>query len=465
MTHAWQFFRAGGVDQVLIQTGADIVNLASLDQKLWVALACPTRGVEFDTRTLDLIDTNHDGRIRPPELIAACEWAGRHLKDPEALIAGGDAIDIAAIDDGHESGAALADEARRILALLGKAEATAIALADVADRSKLLAAMRFNGDGVITPDTAEDDATRDLVQRIIDTQGGVADRNGQPGIDRPQAEAFFAQATALSAWHARGLANADVLPLGDRTLAAVAAIDAVRAKVDDFFTRCRLAGFDSRAVAALNPSIDDYRALAPQALDLQTPSIAELPLAEVQPHAVLPFEGGVNPAWAEALLALRRDAAQPLFGEAPDHLTETRWAELQQRLGACRSWLAEKPQTTLGALDLATLTDVAEPEAQARVLALLDEDAAIEPQNARIVELEKLVRFKRDLLPLLNNFVSFSAFYSRNAAIFQAGTLYLDGRSCDLTVPVPTRPDTPCWRAWPRPIWRIANARAKAGRW
>ncbi|MEY3534435.1 MAG: hypothetical protein RLZZ582_11, partial [Verrucomicrobiota bacterium] len=37
--HPWQFFRAGGFDQVKLQTGADLMNLDQLDQKLWVALA------------------------------------------------------------------------------------------------------------------------------------------------------------------------------------------------------------------------------------------------------------------------------------------------------------------------------------------------------------------------------------------------------------------------------------------
>ena len=45
--HIWRFFRAGGFDQVRIDRGSDIANLKSLDQKLWAALACPTRGVEF----------------------------------------------------------------------------------------------------------------------------------------------------------------------------------------------------------------------------------------------------------------------------------------------------------------------------------------------------------------------------------------------------------------------------------
>ncbi len=44
----WQFFRAGGFNQVALNSGADLMALDQLDQKLWVALACPTSGLEFD---------------------------------------------------------------------------------------------------------------------------------------------------------------------------------------------------------------------------------------------------------------------------------------------------------------------------------------------------------------------------------------------------------------------------------
>jgi hypothetical protein len=32
--HRWKFFRAGGFDQALLETGADLAALDSLDQKL-----------------------------------------------------------------------------------------------------------------------------------------------------------------------------------------------------------------------------------------------------------------------------------------------------------------------------------------------------------------------------------------------------------------------------------------------
>src|SRR5258705_9530340 len=54
----WKFFRAGGFDQVKLESGSDLLALDQLDQKLWVALACPTTGLHFDSRTLALVDTD-----------------------------------------------------------------------------------------------------------------------------------------------------------------------------------------------------------------------------------------------------------------------------------------------------------------------------------------------------------------------------------------------------------------------
>ena len=73
----WKFFRAGGFDQVNLSSGADIANLDQLDQKLWVALACPTTGLEFDAKTLALIDTDKDGRV---SLLEAFRYAQRETK-------------------------------------------------------------------------------------------------------------------------------------------------------------------------------------------------------------------------------------------------------------------------------------------------------------------------------------------------------------------------------------------------
>src|ERR1041384_5166962 len=124
--HTWKFFRAGGFDQVRLDSGADIASLDQLDQKLWVALACPTTGLEFDKRTLDLIDTDKDGRIRAPEIIAASKWATSMLKSPDELTKSLPALPLTAINDATPEGKQLLSSAKQILVNLGKGDAPAI---------------------------------------------------------------------------------------------------------------------------------------------------------------------------------------------------------------------------------------------------------------------------------------------------------------------------------------------------
>ncbi len=47
-----------------LTSGADLAAFDQLDPKLWVALACPVKGLALDERTLELIDTDRDGRMR-----------------------------------------------------------------------------------------------------------------------------------------------------------------------------------------------------------------------------------------------------------------------------------------------------------------------------------------------------------------------------------------------------------------
>src|SRR5437764_4756498 len=103
-THTWKFFRAGGFDQVRLESGADLKALDQLDQKLWVALSCPVRGLEFDSQTLDLIDTDKDGRIRAPEILAATRWSCAMLKDADRLLDSSPTLPLANINDAEPEG-------------------------------------------------------------------------------------------------------------------------------------------------------------------------------------------------------------------------------------------------------------------------------------------------------------------------------------------------------------------------
>src|SRR5688572_18646856 len=154
--HTWKFFRTGGLDQVALETGADLLNLENLDQKLWVALSCPVKGLELDEATLKLIDADGDGRIRVPEVIAAIKWVRPRLKDVGVLLRGTDGLALSDINDATPEGKIVLSSARQILANLGKKDATAITVADASNTAQIFASSALNGDGIIPPEATED---------------------------------------------------------------------------------------------------------------------------------------------------------------------------------------------------------------------------------------------------------------------------------------------------------------------
>lgn len=433
-THRWKFFRVGGVEQVVLKSGADIVNLEHLDQRLWVALACPIKGIDLDPKTLAMIDTDNDGRIRVPEVLAAVRWVRDAFKNPDDLFKGGDSVPLASINDQSEAGRALQQGARRILQNLNKADAAAISLADVADTARIFAETRLNGDGVV-PAEAADAGARQAIEDILATHGSVLDRSGKPGVNQALCDAFFADVAALCEFLGKAEADPSILPLGPGTAAAADAVRAVRAKVDDYFTRCRLAAFDGRAGALLCGAEADLVALAARDLAPGSAEVARLPLARIEAGRPLPLADGVNPAWAGALATLGSAAVGPILGSPRTSLNEKDWGLIKDRLAAHFAWADSKPATKVEGLGLPRLRALL-TGAKEQVSALIAQDAALAAENDRIAEVEKLIRFQRDLVKLLSNFVNFSEFYSGKGGVFQAGTLYIDARSCALCVPV-----------------------------
>jgi hypothetical protein len=435
--HRWKFFRTGGFDQVCIETADDLRHLDQLDQKLWAVLTVPTSGLELDEHTLQLIDSRGEGCVRVPDLLAAVKWTCEVLRDPQILFELGDTLPLSALDERHADGAAVAGAARALLAALGRPDAQTVGLADLVDTSALFAPHQFNGDGVVVPGLTQEPDLSAAIALIVGAQGGVLDRSGEPGVDQAALDAFAAAAQAVCDWRAQGEGPASaVMAWGADTPAAAAAFEAVQAKVEDYFTRCRLAAFDSRAAGALNASDQHLIDLSAGLLATDGAAIAALPLALVRPEARLPLRHGLNPAWSAAIGALRDRVVTPVLGEA-DTLSVEQWQTLSARLQAWRDWFATRPATPVADLDAAVLRDFVAGDMVGRIAALIQADTQSGGAAQHLGLLEKLLRLRRDLLTLVRNFVNLADFYAlKGKAIFQAGTLYLDQRSCDLVMRV-----------------------------
>ena len=427
----WQYCSVGGVVRVKVSSGEDLAHLGELDQKLWTVLSLPTKGLEFDSKTLELLDADGDGKIRVPEVVSAAEWLTTVIKDRNSILEGRKALPLAVIDTGNEAGQKLYDSAKRVLEYLGL-EKEEIALADIEDTTKIFAGTKFNGDGVITAVSTDDENLKKTIGQIIELIGQVEDRSGEPGVNAELIEQFFAAAEAYAAWQAAG---AEVLPYGADTEAVNAAVEAVNAKVRDFFMRCKLIAFDDAAAPAVDVDVEKIVAIAGGNLADQAAEIAEYPIARPCKEQVLPFTG-INPAWKAAVDTVK--ALVPAFADKKG-VTEAEWEAVVAGLAPYNEWKAAKAGAEVEPLGLDEVKALLAADSKPALLALIESDKALEEEASGIDEVCKLVRYYANFSKLLNNYVILSDFYTRDPeklAVFEAGRLYIDERCCDLCVRV-----------------------------
>ncbi len=434
--YPWRFNRIGGLDQVQLDRPDDLRNIGRLDQKLWVALACPVKGLEIDPATLGLLDVDKDGRVRAPEVIAAVKFVDARLKDLGDLIAAKETLPLADIREDTAEGKALLGAARQILVAAGKPDAKEVTLDEVGDLSNVFAHTLFNGDGIVIPESAPEGAVRQVIVDAMACEGEAADRSGKPGLDRPRLEAFFADLADFDSWWKEGRVPA-IQVLGDATPAAADAVRAARAKVDDYFTRVGLAAIDERMPPLLARPELEIAAMAGKDLSPASAEVSSLPVARIAAGRPLPLADGLNPAWVGAVAALQRDAVSPLLGAGRATLTAAEWEGVKASLAPYEAWLGARKGARVEKLGAPRVTALLAGTGKADVEALIVEDEARKDEAREVLEVARMVRYRRDLFRLLRNFVNFAEFYDpRRPAVFQAGTLYLDGRACHLCVKV-----------------------------
>ena len=425
-SYPWKFASVGGTVRVNIQSGDDIRHLGELDRKLWTVLSCPTQGLEFDEKTLKYIDVDADGKIRVDEVIKTAQWLTRVIKDADLLLEGRDVLEFSAFNEEDPDGARLLSSARQILKNLGE-EKESVSVEDTADFTKIFAGTLFNGDGIITPASAgEDEALAKLIETIAGISSAI-DRSGVPGITADHIEAFYTACADFKAWKEAG--TKEVFPFGDKTSDALAAVEALKDKVADYFMRCKLIGFDEATSAALDVNVDKIAAIEGNLAAAQD-QIGAQPLAKPSKDGKLKLDA-VNPAWKAAV-----DAMKELVG-APKVLDEAAWNEILGKFGPYCAWIGAKKGGEVEGLGIECVEAILKEDKKAALLELIEKDKEEEANALSIEEVGKLVSLYRNFYRFLNNYVVLADFYDpEKKAIFQAGRLYIDQRSTDLCVKV-----------------------------
>ncbi len=443
----WKFCSLGGVTRVNIATGEDIAHLGELDKKLWTVLSCPTTGLEADPKTLQLLDTDKNGKIRVDEIVAAAEWLTTVLRNPDDLLKGEDNLPLSAFNTENEDGAKLFRSAKQILCNLypekycddAAAAAAGISLQDTQDRLAIFSKTKFNGDGIIASIASDDEAVRQDIAFIIDTLGGLTDRSGEPGADADKIEAFYAACADFAAWKQQCEENtAEILPYGDNTAAAYASMQTMQAKVEDYFMRCNFVAFDESVQSALDVSADKVAAISGDILSEHSEEIATYPLARPRKEAVLPIRQGINPAWREAFANFKSLILDVRHADQ-DSITEAEWQNIVASFGAYAAWMAAKKGEAVEKLGYDCVKEILSRNNKATLLSLVEQDKALSTEVESMEEVDKLLYLYRDFYKILRNYVIFTDFYDRTDTLnttFQAGRLFVDQRSFDLCVRV-----------------------------
>jgi hypothetical protein len=439
-TYPWTLKHMGGIFQVQLKSVKDLEALETLDPKLWVALSCPVNDLEIDRRTLSLIDHDADDRVRIEEMRNAVAWTLKRLSKPDSLFQGGD-LPLDAINTTDPEGEKLLASAKQILANMGETDSTNISVEQAANTAKIYGQSRLNGDGVIAKDATDVPELQQLIAEIMDCLGAETDRSGEPGITQQKLNTFLAELKTYEAWWSQGEIDSakgeTIFPLGDATPEAFTHLLAVENKIDDFFARCQLAAFDARAEEPLNHDVSLYKQIAGEDFSASRKDVEQLPLAKVSDTSTVPILSGINPEWKQRMQALCDQVIRPLNIGTGDSLELHEWEQIKHRFAAYRKWRESKPETNTEQLSITRVREILASDLGEQLSALLAEDQALAPRMKSVDAVEKLARFHRDLIQVLNNFVNFNDFYDETrAAIFQAGVLYLDGRECRLCLRV-----------------------------
>ena len=422
--YKWEFVNIGGASRVKINRGEDIAHLGELDPKMWTVLSCPISGLEIDEKSLKYMDCDADGKLRVNDVVAVSKWITSLLRDKDLILKGNDSIDLSQINTEDENGLKLHNSAIQILKNLGK-EGSVISLADTADITAIFEKTRFNGDGIITEASTDEQAEKAAIAAAVATVGGVQDRSGAAGVGAEQIEAFYKNLSDYTAW-----CNAEVkAPFGDKTDALIEAYNSLDAKVKDYFMRSELAAFSPDSTSTLDVQTARIEAISAENLASKREEIAAYPLARITGKSEIDLSCSINPAWA-AQFELVRSVA---IDADKKSITLDEWNAIGAKFTDYVAWKGAKAGAAVESLGLDAIKDFIAQDKKAALLELVAKDTALKEEAENIEMVDRFLHIYKDFYRLLRNFVTLVDFYDKDKStvpIFQSGTLLIDQRAC-----------------------------------
>ncbi len=431
---ASQDFRLiGGAWQPVVADFEQLKAVLELDEAWFAITGIDTNSLRADQKFLEYLDSDKNAKIRTDEIKDAIKFMADVLKDGSGFDKESTELALDALNTDSPAGAELLSTAKQILSNLGKADASSISLADIANEKQIKNCVLCNGDGIITPDAVDENLAA-IINLAIKQAGAETDCAGAAGINAARLDSFVGAVKALLAWYQEADNNPALLPFGENTRNIYNAFAQIKDAVDDYFL--------SSATLSFLTTDPDRLAKKDSTADVRTPAevmelLKKLAIAAPSAEDTLDLNGAINPLWKDKV---QKFAAFTEIGELlqENKLTRKVWLEISAKLVPAGEWFKRCPDAP--ALLAASKEELTKAIAEDSINALKDliaKDLAAGSTLSKIDNLRKLLLFQANMKEFLRNSLNLGAlFTSGTPSWLQAGMLVMDGRHFSLSVPV-----------------------------
>ena len=443
--NAYRFQRFGKAYHLKIESAADLFRIMELDEAFWVATTAPITTINADAVFLRSLDSDRDGRVRAAELITDIRWLAATLENRDNIDRGGAEIRLADVADGSEDGRKIRASIQKIVQEKAGDENRAVSLPEVRRIIEREKEAEFSDAGIMLPGDVSDPKISTFMTDILATVGGVVHPSGKKGVDSKQLEKFLEEARAYLNWITQtelpDERESRIRPHEEASARAYKFFSALAPKIDHYFALCDAAHLDPEIVSQVKMNEMQLKEIDYTNTQAVEKFLRDAPLALPRADRVLDFKNTINPFYADTLEKFRVEALPQVFQKAPKVLTKADWEIFKKELGPYHQWFDSRPDVSVGKLGNVRLREYIENPVYVRELRQRIEDSqksAFVIDNLRL--LEKLILYQANLLEFANSFVSFPHLYHPiERALFEMGTLVMDGRHFTLCVKVPDR--------------------------
>ncbi len=423
----------------------DLKAVLELDEALWIATTAPCSTIRTDETFLELLDGDRDGRLRAEEIKDGIRFLFANLIEYAGIRPDNDTLVLAHISPETEAGRRIRSSAEKVLKRLD-APVETIGLEQVRQIKQEVLHGGLDQAGIVLKEAAGEERIGVFIGDIVATVGGVEHPSGKKGVDRRSLDDFLRESSGYLDWLKQaGEIGADdvttILPLGAQTADAYELFRSVSEKLHQYFLLCDIKRINPELLERTLNNPETSPAANLIQIESAQSYLAGAPLSMPNDSGVLKLSSGINPYFKNMIDDFATRVVGTLLGSDLESLDRSGFSRLQELFEPYRGWIDRKPEVHVGGIDASLLQAYVTDPIYRETLEMLirqSHETALVLEN--IVELERLILYQANLLPLVNSFVSFPNLYDpAQRALFEEGTLIMDGRHFTMAVKVADR--------------------------